>query len=571
MSNRLTKRSKTNYVPAVPAVPARPAYCVTTSGDTVRYVRIESLSSSGVQIAPGYSIVILSHVDYTGKTITDGFLIPIVVHNAPVTTCYPAVAGIPGKEAKPGTDNQVGWNSGAKSTNPVSGDFDYTFFVPAVPSGAIICGLASESSAVGQFNAIEHGIYTAGTSIKFYELGVEKYTFQASPQSSPFLRIRRIAGVVTATVGSQSYKSGSRSIGTKSIAAALYAAGDYVDSPAITRVFSGSSRAALSLGNEAPSSHSASLLGGSASGTDAGTGGEPEIGLDGVVTVFDLSMAGLDHSVFSDPGVDSADVSPGLNSSEEFIAGVRFVLDGPDANGADTDQLLEASIAEGLIPRSSVAFTPMLFATITESLTVGAVLDLLVGIDARLFEVLALPTSASANMVLQAILRSALSLSDFSSKARNEALQYATNIATGAVTRYSGFGFNSFCRVGTDLWATRSDGLYKVGGSTDNGEFLSYLIDFAADDQGSPRTKRLENIFFGISTDGYTYARLRDDFGREQTYRLTQRDSSEARIDPAKGASSRFWQLRLEGQDATYAEIDNIEWVAATGARRTKR
>jgi hypothetical protein len=571
MSNRLTKRSRTNYIPAVPAVPARPAYCVTTSGDTVKYVKIESLKNTGVQIAPGYSIIILFHYDYLGRTITDGFLIPIVVHNTPITTCYPAEPGVPGREAVAGTDNQVGWNSGARSTDPVSGDFDYTFTIPAVPSGAIICGLAPVGTAIGQFNAIEHAIYTAGTAIKFYELGVEKHAFQATSQSTPSLKIRRVAGVITATVGAESYRSGTRSSGDKSIQAALYAAGDYVDTPAVTPVFAGSSFGSLSLGGEASSSHDSVLMLGSASGFDPATGGEPEIGLDGVVTVFDLSMASIDRSIYHDFGVASADIPLGLNSSEEFQAGIRFVLDEPDAYGTDTDQFLEVDISEGLLPQSAVDFTPMLFATITESLTLGVVIDLLVGIDAKLFEVLALPVNASANLVLETILRSGISLSDYSSRARNEAIQYATNIATGAVTRYSGFGFSSFCRVGTDLWATRPDGLYKIGGSTDNGEYLSYLIDFAADDQGSPRTKRLENIFFGISTDGYTMARLKDDFGREFTYRLIQRDSSEARIETSKGASSRFWQLRLEGQAATYAEIDNIEWVAATGARRTKR
>lgn len=571
MSNRLTKRSRSNYVAAVPAVAPRPAYCVTTTGDAIKYVKVTSLNNVGIQAAPGYSIIIEYHLDAKGNKITDDILVPTVVHNVPVTSCYPAQAGNAGREAATNTDGQLGWNSGARGNDAVTGDFDLSFTLPAVPSGAVICGLAPSSAAIGDFTAIEHGIYTAGSAIKFYERGVERFSFTATSRDQPVVMIRRIAGVVTALVGDQSYRSGTRSTGAKSITAALYAAGDYVDSPSVAKVFSGASSAPLSLGDEAPASRDSTLLLGFAAGRDATVGVPPVIGLDGVVTVFDLAMASIDRGLAHDVGVAAADVSPKFNISEEFVSGVRFEIDDPEVIAYDTTDFLEVLITEGLIPQSGVDFSPIVFATISESLTVGAVIDLFIGIDAKLFEVLALPTNASATMVIETVLRSGLSLSDFSSRARNEALQYATNIATGAVTRYSGFGFSSFCRVGTDLWATRTDGLYKIGGETDNGELLSYLIDFAADDQGTARTKRLENIFIGISTDGLVYARLKDDFGREQSYRLIQRDSSEARIETAKGASSRFWQLRLEGEGASYAEIDNIEWVAATGARRTKR
>lgn len=570
MSNRLTKRSRTSYVAAVPATPARPAYCVTTTGDSIEYIRVPSLNS-GIESAPGHAPIIKFHYNAKGEKVIDEVYIPVVVHNAKITTCYPAVQAVRGSEAKNNTDGQVGWSSGARSSNDVSGDFDVSFQLPAIPSGAVLCGLSETSAVVGQFSAIQHGVYTSGTALKFYEAGVEKHTFAASASSGPRIHIRRIAGVVESSVAGETYRSGTRSSGSKSIMAALYAAGDYVDNPQVVSAFAGSSSSPLALGAEGPRSKGSTLLSGFASGKDAAPAVEPVVGIDGVVTVFDISMAAISSGLMHDQGVEAADLSPGVMSSEEFQTVVRFVMDDPTVSAYGSDQLLEVDIVEGLIPLSAYDFTPFIFATISESLQLGSVLEVVVAIDARLIEILALPTNASASMVLEAVLRSGLLVSDFSSQARNEALQYATNIATGAVTRYSGFGFNSFCRVGTDLWATKSDGLYKVAGETDNGELLSFLIDFAADDQGSQKTKRLENIFFGITTDGYTLARLTDDFGREQVYRLIQRDSSEARINTAKGASSRFWKLRLEGEAASYAEIDNIEWVAATGARRTKR
>ncbi|MFK3971114.1 hypothetical protein ACI2KS_10345 [Pseudomonas sp. NPDC087358] len=576
MANRLTKRSRTTYNAGVPAQAGTPARCVTGPGYNVVYIDGKQLINKGVDTPPGYPTIVKYHLDATGRKVVDQILIPTMVPSDSVTTCYPAVPYSPGVEATSTTDQQAGWNSGARSLAAPVGDFELTFAFPPVPSGAVICGISGTNSTVGSFAAIEHGLYTSGVSIQFYESGAVKHTFSVSPAVLPSLSIQRIAGVVTAVVNGEAFRSGTRSTGSKSITAALYAAGDYVDSPVIGSVASGSSFAPLSLGNSPGSapeitSHETTLLLGSASGKDSATAVVPVISLDGVVTVFDMAMSAVDHGIANDAGVQGADVSPGVNSSEDYYTAMRLVFDDPQVVGYDTDQLLEAAIVEGIIPDSLTDFTPSLFATISESLTLGTIINVMIAIDAKLVEILALPSNASANLILETVLRSGLAISDYSSQSRNEALQYATNVATGAVTRYSGFGFNSFCRVGTDLWATRPDGLYKIGGDTDNGDLLSYLIDFAADDQGTPRTKRLENIFFGIQTDGRTYARLTDDFGREQTYRLIQRDSSEARIETAKGASSRFWQLRLEGEEATYAEIDNIEWVAATGSRRTKR
>lgn len=571
MSNRLTKRSRATYIAAIPAQPPRPAYCVTTGGSIVKYVDVTSLTNAGYPAVPGYPVRIQSHQDAAGHTIIDVFQVPVVVGNTEITTCFPAIAGSPGSEGVTLTDGQQGWNSGARGVATLTGDFELSFAVPPVPSGAVICGLAPVAASIGQFAAIEHGLYTLGGLIKVYELGVEIGALGVVSTDNPVLYIQRVGGVVRYRSGSSSITSGMLSFGEKAVTAALYAAGDYIEAPATKRVFAGSSFAALSLGGDSPSSHETSFMASTVSGRDAVSGADPTIGLDGIVTVFDIAMAGVDHGIYRDFGIPSADVSPAARASEEFQSSVRFSLDEPQLSAVDTDQMLSADIVEGLLPQSADTFAPMIFATLYESLGLGDILELYVGINARLDEVLSLSDPANANLILVALLKSGLVFSDNSAQARNEAAQYATNIVTGAVTRYSGFGFSSFCRVGHDLYATRRDGLYKVGGSTDNGELLSCLVDFAADDQGSPRTKRMENIFLGITTDGRALAKLTDDTGREIKYRLIQRDSSEARIDPAKGVSSRFWRLRLEIEDVTYAEIDNIEWVAATGTRRTKR
>jgi hypothetical protein len=260
-----------------------------------------------------------------------------------------------------------------------------------------------------------------------------------------------------------------------------------------------------------------------------------------------------------------------LRGSEGVYGSGSLMLPAFFGQGISAPFTTEITSATRLGLGDSYVFQPTVFMSISDGMQVGDTVDLLLVFQEDLAEHLGIGDNASATFLLELLISSGLNIGNDMAQARQDLAQYATNIATGAVTRYSGFGFSSFCRVGMDLYATRKDGLYKIGGATDNGELLSCLIDFAGDDQGTPRTKRLENIFLGLTTDGKPLARLKADDGREVKYRLIQRDSSEARIDTAKGVSSRYWHLRLEIEDATYAEIDNIEWVAATGTRRTKR
>ena len=147
-------------------------------------------------------------------------------------------------------------------------------------------------------------------------------------------------------------------------------------------------------------------------------------------------------------------------------------------------------------------------------------------------------------------------------------LQYATNLLTGAVTRYVGFEFDGFCRVGMETFAFRSDGLYRIGGSSDAGQAINMLIDFANEDLGTTQSKRVGNLFLGLETDGDVAVRMTGDDERENTYRAYKR-RSEFRADLARGVKSRHWSMRLEVTNATEAQLDNIEWVVSANGRRT--
>jgi hypothetical protein len=181
---------------------------------------------------------------------------------------------------------------------------------------------------------------------------------------------------------------------------------------------------------------------------------------------------------------------------------------------------------------------------------------------------LVLLDGVGASITIVAGVGSALRLSSGGSVGGIKTLQYATNLLTGAATRYEGFGFDGFCRVGMDTYGFKSDGLYKIGGGDDSGAPINMLIDFAADEFGTPQGKRVGNVFLGLETDGDVFVRMTDDDDREANYRAYQR-RSEFRADMGRGGKSRFWRLRLEVLDSTEARLDNFEWVVSTTGRRT--
>lgn len=221
---------------------------------------------------------------------------------------------------------------------------------------------------------------------------------------------------------------------------------------------------------------------------------------------------------------------------------IRFT----DAGGADP------SIYAGLVD----SFELTTFASADTDIYAGMV-DFLTVLDA-----------GGAQMVIMAGLQSSVSLSSGAGAQNESLLQYATNIATGAVTRYDGFGFHGFCRIGMDTYGFKTDGLYKIGGERDQGASIPALVDLAAEDFDTPQGKRVGNIFMGLSTDGDVDVRTIEDGGQEMNYRGYQR-RAEWRADFARGRASRFWRLRLEVIDATHAQLDNIEWVVAPTGRRS--
>lgn len=584
MANRLVKQAITTYVPAVEEVIAQPARCVVTTRRELRT----------------FFRTVYRRAGATYYWWTEPYTKWVDIQSV---QCYPEVTGVEGRDTQVITDNQPGWNAGARSGSSQSGDLVARYTVSPGSTG-VLCGLASTGAPVGSFNAVEHGVIFSSTATpKIVERGVQVASAPSPIPAGTEVQIARVGGVVYYRVGDWEYTSATPSVGTKSLYAVLYVAGDAVDDPSLAAAVGMRATGSWGWGSPAEVGQLRAVArwgwGGSATLNDgqmtddidmsmlaadydygSGAFAVGEILLDagaGFVSVetsgaaFSIPMSMVAIAIDIDNGQMTDDIDMSMIAADYDYGSAYMDLGEIEGFGYDSvDPEGTGNYSEGLAPIDNYSFDPVLYAVISEGIAVGSTFDFVVGMDGQYADFLALADEATATQVLDALIAAGVTVADNAASARRMMLQYATNAVTGAVARYQGFDFLGFQHTDLGTYAWKSDGLYLLGGDTDDGQLLRAVLDFAAEDFGTAERKRMDNVFLGLSTDGQVFLRMTDDQNREVTYRAVQRDS-EYRSNLQRGLSSRFWRMRLELVDASYADLDNVEWVTGATGRRTTR
>lgn len=603
MAHRLTKQAITTHTPAVQGVVGRPAYWemvivkrpVTTYG-----------GSSTTQLVPVYGIVRNPDTGLDEQKIIGSKPAGTAVTKYQDVATYvfhPATPGVEGRDALVSIDSQLGWNSGARSKDVLVDDFSCSFTVPVGVVG-VLAGLVDPSAPQGSYGRIEHGLMvTADGGVSVVESGAPSVQLVPPGTAGPMqCLITRNEGVVTYKVNDEpAFRSQQASAGPKSLGAVLYAANDNVDDPALTGIAPMAAKDAwgwaddvsvtsfraasawawpgtVSLGDGVSSTPFGLTM--QASDYDRASAGmvmdEPTlesragfvvVESTGIQALFSLDMAAIGSQV--DVGGASGVIGMTMHSADYDYSDATLVVDAPDVWALSTEEPAgQTDTAAVFAVADTYTFDPVLYALISERISIGSTIELLISIDADLADHLALMSDADAPMILQAVLDNRIRFSDSLANINRMLIQYTTNLATGSVGRYEGFAFDGFCRVGMDTFGFKHDGLYRIGAGDDNGSLINAILELSADDFGTAQGKRVGNVFLGLGTDGDVYVRLVEDDQTERTYRAYQR-RAEHRADFAKGAKSRFWRLRLEINDASHVELDNVEWVLAPTGRRT--
>jgi hypothetical protein len=115
---------------------------------------------------------------------------------------------------------------------------------------------------------------------------------------------------------------------------------------------------------------------------------------------------------------------------------------------------------------------------------------------------------------------------------------------------YSGFDFNSYAVYNDQAFGCREDGIYRLDGTTDNGEAFHSGIVLPETHFGTAREKRFRKAYFGLSGTSPSI-RMETSTG-SQTYSIT---SSKANI--SRSQKGKEWVLKVQGFD----EMDFIELI----------
>jgi hypothetical protein len=193
------------------------------------------------------------------------------------------------------------------------------------------------------------------------------------------------------------------------------------------------------------------------------------------------------------------------------------------------------------------------------------------------FSNLLLTTSAKASGTIAQAINSVLALgTDLSGVSivdgeritAADPLEYGVNMASGALTRYEGFGFTGYARCDQQLYGAKADGVYRIRHGDDDGAAITVVIDFGETLFGASNLKSIESVYLGASTDGALFVNLIAD-GASYTYEAVSKGGN-ARAKPGKGLEGRVWSVALKVTDATHLDLDMVELKLGASERRMK-
>lgn len=613
MANRLQRTPRLVYIPGVPAVPARAPYCITR--------QVTSSSSGGLFFGGGpdsgaYQPFGDIPEGWSGVKLEGGYgssfssLRPVTRTEQ---ACYPGVIGKPAIEARMDQLDHVGWTAGGRSVSQVPNDGYFQCSLPGSPVGVQVglCGRQLQHN----YADMKHSLVARRETFSIVESGFTVFGPGVLPAGAQ-VEIRRGRGVVTYWVnGAQVYESGVSSAGEAYAGVVLYSVGDFVDSPRIE-----STIAPVSFGARLPALVAAISDEG---GQNAMLGRLPAIHLNAQLdpvagaASFSIVMPALVVAISEAGGINrmlgtlpSLVLTATLGLAEEIPSSMIAIMPPPILSTVGlagqsisfSAQLapMIAAVADAPLNRVIATMPTRLMANIVEPympagetdgsdamfLNETAVLEtalLLIAMDsleasstqATLTLILELSgldslgvsSDASIGWVVEMLALEQVAIVSRAGAARQQALQYAVNFMTGALTTYRDFDFLGFTYDDGHAYGWRKDGLYRLGVEGESGDVIRALVDFGASDYGDAHRKRMSTAFVGVRTDGDCYLRLCADSGPEQVYRLIGTEPQKRAL-LAKGVTGRTWNVRLELTDASYASVDNIELEVGVSQRR---
>lgn len=132
-----------------------------------------------------------------------------------------------------------------------------------------------------------------------------------------------------------------------------------------------------------------------------------------------------------------------------------------------------------------------------------------------------------------------------------------------AVSQSTNFCFNSMTKFGDHYLAANGEGLFELGGETDNGAGISSVFALATTNFGILNPKRLRSVLLGYEADDELMLSLHADDGEAKDYfvKSTQDGQQRIKVPINRDQSGSFWKIIIKNQNGADFSIDTVHVI----------
>ena len=137
------------------------------------------------------------------------------------------------------------------------------------------------------------------------------------------------------------------------------------------------------------------------------------------------------------------------------------------------------------------------------------------------------------------------------------------------VTRYTNFPFTQIVRYQNSYFGVAADGLYRLEGTTDDGEAIPYSIKTCIDDFKAPELKTVASAYISgrLGPNATVTLHAGEDGAESYDYSTLRGQAAQTHREKfGRGVKNRYFALGLAGEGTL--EVDSIEFEVAKLTRR---
>lgn len=137
---------------------------------------------------------------------------------------------------------------------------------------------------------------------------------------------------------------------------------------------------------------------------------------------------------------------------------------------------------------------------------------------------------------------------------------FAFEANTFAASKYKGWNFNSFAKVGESYYGCADDGVYLLDGQDDAGTPIKSVLSTGQLKIAGGLQTRIAKAYLIVKNNGKLVISVAGDDSRVYNYTLAKYNEymDEARVDIGKGLKSVVWRFEISNEGGADFEIDNF-------------